>query len=133
MKIRMRPGTKSTNAKRAREAFGDAEEKEMLIQLCIDDYSQHMGGVDIADQLSYYDTQLTSFRTTDNAHPSFRTTDNTHTHTSFRAWWSMLFWASDAMSPIPISPSRNASDTQRVQTAGCQVSYFSRKNPPHTV
>ena len=35
-----------------------------------------MGGVDIADQLrSYYDTQLTSFRT----------------------WWPMLFWVFDTM------------------------------------
>ena len=35
-----------------------------------------MGGVDIADQLrSYYNTQLTSFRT----------------------WWPMLFWALDTM------------------------------------
>ena len=31
-----------------------SEEKEMPIQLCIDDYSQHMGGVDVADQLSTY-------------------------------------------------------------------------------
>lgn len=75
-KTRKRPGIKSTNAKRAREAFGDAEEKEMPIPRCIDDYNQHMGGVDIADQLrSYYDTQLTSFRT----------------------WWPMLFWVFDTM------------------------------------
>ena len=38
-----RPGTKSTNARRAREAFGDAE---MPIPLCIDDCNQHIGGVD---------------------------------------------------------------------------------------
>ena len=48
----------------------------MLIPLCIDDYNQHMGGVDLANQLrSYYDTQLTSFRT----------------------WWPMLFWVFDTM------------------------------------
>ena len=62
--VRKRPGKKSTNAKKVREAFGDAYEKEMPIPLYIEDYSQHMGGVDIADQLrSYYDTQLTLFRT----------------------------------------------------------------------
>ena len=48
----------------------------MPIPLCIEDYNQHMGGVDVADQLrSYYDTQLTSFLT----------------------WWPMLFWAYDTM------------------------------------
>ena len=74
-KTRKRPGIKSTNAKRVRVAFGDAE-GEMPIPLCIDDYNQHMGGVDLANQLrSYYDTQLTSFRT----------------------WWPMLFWVFDTM------------------------------------
>ena len=64
------------NAKKAREAFGDAYEKEMRIPLCIEDYNQHMGGVDIADQLrSYHSTQLSSFR----------------------AWWPMFFWAYDPM------------------------------------
>ena len=75
-KLRKRPGQKSTNAKTAREAFGHDQEKLMYIPECIDDYNQHMGGVDIADQLrSYYDTQLTSFRT----------------------WWPMFFWAVDTM------------------------------------
>jgi hypothetical protein len=75
-RLRKRPGKKSTNAKKAREAFGDLQEKQMMIPLCIDDYNHNMGGVDIADQLrSYYDTQLTSFRT----------------------WWPMLFWAFDTM------------------------------------
>ena len=54
VKTRKRPGTKSTNAKRARVAFGDAEGKEMPIPLCIDDYNQHMGGVDLANQLRSY-------------------------------------------------------------------------------
>ena len=62
--VKWRPGKKSTNAKKAREAFGDGYEKEMLIPLCIEDYNQQMGDVDVADQLrSYYNTQLTSFRT----------------------------------------------------------------------
>ena len=74
--VRKRTGKKSTNAKKAREAFGGAYEKEMPIPLCIEDCNRHMGGVDIADQLrSYYDTQLTSSRT----------------------WWPMLFWAYDTM------------------------------------
>ena len=48
----------------------------MPIPCCIDDYNHHVGGVDIADQLrSYYDTQLTSFRT----------------------WWPMYFWALDTI------------------------------------
>ena len=48
----------------------------MMIPLCIDDYNQHMGGVDTADQLrSYCDLQLISWRT----------------------WWPMLFWEYDTM------------------------------------
>ena len=35
--VRKRPGKKSTNAKQAREDFGDAYEKEMPIPLCIED------------------------------------------------------------------------------------------------
>ena len=56
-RIRKWSGKKSTNAKKAREAFGDAYGKEMPIPLCIEDYNQHMGGADIADELrTYYDT-----------------------------------------------------------------------------
>ena len=53
-KTRKRPGIKSTNAKRTREAFGDAEEKAMPIPFCIDDYHLHMAGDDIADQFRSY-------------------------------------------------------------------------------
>ena len=61
---RTRPGQKTTNAKSAGEFFGDDWEKDMPIPCCIDDYNHYMEGVDIADQLrSYYDTELTSFRT----------------------------------------------------------------------
>jgi hypothetical protein len=75
-RLRKRTGKNSTNAKKAREAFGNLQENEMMIPLCIDDYNHNMGGVDIADQMrSYYDTQLTSFRT----------------------WLLMLFWAYDTM------------------------------------
>ena len=63
-RLRKRPGKKSTNAKKAQEAFGDLQEKQLMIPLCIDDYNHNMGGVDIADQLhSYYYTQLTSCHT----------------------------------------------------------------------
>jgi hypothetical protein len=73
---RIRPGKKSTNAKKAHEHFGDEFKKEMPIPACIDDYNHHMGGVDIADQLrSYYDMQLTSWRT----------------------WWPLFFYGTDTM------------------------------------
>ena len=61
-RIRKRLGKKSTNAKKTREAFRDAYEKGMSIPLCIEDYNQHMGGVDVAHQSRfYYDTQLTPY------------------------------------------------------------------------
>jgi hypothetical protein len=77
LRLRNKPGKKSTNAKAAREAFEEDEhEKEMPIPVCVDDYNHHMGGVFQADQLrSYYDTQLIAFR----------------------VWWPMLFWALDTM------------------------------------
>jgi hypothetical protein len=76
IRTRKRPGKKSTNAKKAREAFGEDFAKEIPIPTCFDDYNQHMGGVDIADQFrSYYDTQLASFR----------------------MWWPMMFWGLDTM------------------------------------
>jgi hypothetical protein len=63
-RLRKHPGKKSTNAKKAWETFGDLQEKQMMIPLCIDDYNHNMGGVDRADQLrSYYDTELTFFHT----------------------------------------------------------------------
>ena len=36
---RKRPGKKSTNAKKVREAFADEQEMEMMIPLCIVDYN----------------------------------------------------------------------------------------------
>ena len=71
---RKRPGRKSTNARRALAEFGEDHEKELQIPVAINDYNFHMGGVDIADQYrSYYDTQLTTFRT----------------------WFPIFFWALD--------------------------------------
>ena len=61
-RIRKRLGKKSTNAKKTREAFRDAYEKGMSTSLYIEDYNQHMGGVDVADRFRFYnDTQLTHF------------------------------------------------------------------------
>jgi len=72
----MRPGKTCTNVKKAQEAFGNLQEKETMISFCIDDCNHNMGGVDIADSMcSYYDTQLTSFRT----------------------WWLILFSVYDTM------------------------------------
>jgi hypothetical protein len=74
---------KSTNAKKAHQHFGHEIKKEMPILACIDDYSHHMGGVDIADQLrSYYDMQLTSWRTR----------------------WSLFFYDTDTMVQPPPQP-----------------------------
>ena len=71
---RKRTGRKSTSAKRALAEFGEDHEKELMIPVAINDYNFHMGGVDIADQYhSYYDTQLTTFRT----------------------WFPIFFWALD--------------------------------------
>jgi len=75
LRNRKRPGKKSTNVKRAREAFGHDQQKEIPIPVCFDDYNHHMGGVDIAEHLRSYDTQPTSFRT----------------------WWPMMFWGLDTM------------------------------------
>ena len=69
-----RLGRMSTNAKRALAVFGENHEKELLIPVAINVYNFHIGNVDIADQYrSYYDTQLTSFRT----------------------WFPIFFWALD--------------------------------------
>ena len=73
---RRRPGKKSTNAMKARRAFDEEQEKDMVIALCINDYNRHMGGVDTADQLRcYYYVQSISWRT----------------------WWPMHVWAYGTM------------------------------------
>lgn len=59
-RVRKRSGKNNASANNTRKAFGDANEKQMPVLLCIERYNQHMG----AHQLrSYYDKQLTSFRT----------------------------------------------------------------------
>ena len=58
-RLRRRPEKTSTNGATIRQIFGDNSRKLLPIPAFIDDYNQHMGGVDIADQLrSYYSTQL---------------------------------------------------------------------------
>ena len=62
-RLRRRPKKTSTNGATIRQIFGDDSRKLLPIPVFIDDYNQHMGGVDIADQLrSYYSTQLKACR-----------------------------------------------------------------------
>jgi Transposase IS4 len=62
-KERKRPRKSTLNSTKVREVFGDNYEKNLKIPRVIDEYNQHMGGVDLADQLrSYYDSQLTCRR-----------------------------------------------------------------------
>src|SRR5437762_3922156 len=57
---RKRPQDTSSNAADIRQLYGPNEfVKPLSIPICIDDYNQFMGGIDIADQYrSYYITQL---------------------------------------------------------------------------
>ena len=41
-RVRKRPGKNSTNAKKAREAFGGAYAKEIPIPLGVEDYNRHI-------------------------------------------------------------------------------------------
>ena len=62
-RLRRRPKKTSTNGATIRQIFGDNSRKLLPIPVFINDYNQHMGGVDIADQLrSYYSTQLRACR-----------------------------------------------------------------------
>jgi hypothetical protein len=75
--MRKKPGNKSTNASGVKKSqLWKPGEWVVLtaIPACIYDYNQHMGGVDVADQLRcYYETHLTSRRT----------------------WYPLFFWALD--------------------------------------
>ncbi|KAL8739891.1 MAG: hypothetical protein Q9190_007350, partial [Brigantiaea leucoxantha] len=64
LRWRRRPADTSTNAKNARKPFSDQPRAELEIPRCIDDYSYHIGGVDIADQhRAAYMTQRKALRT----------------------------------------------------------------------
>jgi hypothetical protein len=73
-KARKRPAKTSTNGRIVRKVFGDEHTKELLIPRFIDDYNQHMGGVDLANQ--------------------FREAYETHKPT-FRNWWPLFYWLID--------------------------------------
>lgn len=58
------PRTTSTNASIVRAVFNGQPRAQLKIPKLIDDYNHNMNGVDLSDQLrSYYNTQLTVFRT----------------------------------------------------------------------
>ncbi|KAF9080711.1 hypothetical protein BGX29_005099, partial [Mortierella sp. GBA35] len=63
-RLRYRPRTTSTNAIHARAPFKGQHYAFFDIPKIIDDYNHKMNGVDLSDQFrSYYNTQLTVFRT----------------------------------------------------------------------
>jgi len=74
-KERRRPTKTSTNGSTTWKAFGDNSRMTMPIPRLIDDYNQHMGGVDIANQ--------------------FREPYETH-RTTLRVWFPLFYWLIDA-------------------------------------
>jgi len=61
--VRRRLKKTSINGATIRQIFGDDSGKLLPIPVFIDDYNQHMGGVDIADELrSFYSTQRKACR-----------------------------------------------------------------------
>ncbi len=73
-KKRRRPAKTSTNGRLVREVFGNDSVKELRIPYFINDYNQHMGGIDLANQ--------------------FREAYKTH-KPSFRNWWPLFYWLID--------------------------------------
>jgi len=69
-KVRKRPTKTSTNRRIVRQVFGNDVTKELRIPCFIDDYNQHMGGVDLANQ--------------------FRESYETHRAT-LRNWWPLFY------------------------------------------
>jgi len=50
LKLRRKPRTTSTNATAIRRIFGESERKALFVPTIVDDYNNHMNGVDLADQ-----------------------------------------------------------------------------------
>jgi hypothetical protein len=75
-KVRKRPAKTSTNGRIVRQVFGNDSTKELRIPCFIDDYNQHMGGVDLANQ--------------------FRESYETH-KTTLRNWWPLFYWFIDVI------------------------------------
>jgi hypothetical protein len=73
-KIRRRPAKTSISGRMIRKVFADEPTKSLLIPCFIDDYNQHMGGVDLANQ--------------------FRELYETHRPTC-RNWWPLFYWLID--------------------------------------
>ena len=73
-KVRKRPAKTSTNRRIVRQVFGDDYAKELQIPCFIDDYNQHIGGVDLANQ--------------------FRAIYIVYKPT-FRTWWPLFYWLID--------------------------------------
>jgi hypothetical protein len=73
-KVRKRLAKTSTNGRIVRRVFGDDYTKNLQIPCFIDDYNQHIGGVDLANQ--------------------FREVYTVHKPT-FRTWWPLFYWLID--------------------------------------
>ena len=73
-KVRRRLIKTSINRRIIRQIFTDKLIKSLSIPCFIDDYNQHMGGIDLANQ--------------------FRESYETHRPT-FRNWWPLFYWLID--------------------------------------
>jgi hypothetical protein len=73
-KVRKRLAKTLTNGRIVQQVFGDDYAKELQIPCFIDDYNQHIRGVDLANQ--------------------FRAVYIVHKPT-FRTWWPLFYWLID--------------------------------------
>ena len=75
-KVRKRPAKTSTNRRIIRQVFSNNTTKELQIPCFINDYNQHIGGVDLTNQ--------------------FRESYETHKPT-LRNWWPLFYWFIDVI------------------------------------